>query len=426
MPLLTVTQNTFFKKTTADASTLKPEDKFSVNVRQYFNVKYAFKVGEHYFVKLQQPLDPVGKIGYFFKNHVNVQVEELRGVWLTSVDSNVLTSSNTIKTGLEELKKLGVNTIYPVVWQRGFTLYPSDIAKDFIGSPVMPNSAFENRDMLGEVIAEAKNHNFRVIPWFEYGLMTLPGSQLEQRHSDLLTLDSRQEKIRLKSHDSNKPDDHVWLNPSHPEVQKLMVDLIADVAARYEIDGIQLDDHFGFPVELGYDKFTQDLFKAETGRVAPQDHTKTDWVEWASGKVTNLLTQVFEAVKAKRPDCIISISPNPQGFSKKYYLADWEAWERNGLAEELVLQVYRVNVPAFVGELNNQEVINAREHIPFGVGILTGLKGKPVGSNLIKKQVNETRVRNFAGVSFFFHETLFNEELEPQVIARINPQGILA
>lgn len=152
MPLLTVTQNTFFKKINAQSTNPPPQKVFSVNAGQSFDVKYAFRVGAHYFVKLEQPLDPVGKIGYFFKDHVNVQSEELRGVWLTSVDSNVLNSSDTIKAGLENLKKLGLNTIYPVVWQRGFTLYPSDIAKDFIGSSVMPNSAFENRDMLAEVI----------------------------------------------------------------------------------------------------------------------------------------------------------------------------------------------------------------------------------------------------------------------------------
>lgn len=112
-------------------------------------------------------------------------------------------------------------------------------------------------------------------------------------------------------------------------------------------------------------------------------------------------------------------------------MADWKAWEQKGLAEELVLQDYRPNVPDFVAELDKQEVIEARDHIPFGVGILTGVKRQPVGSNLIKEQVNQTRVRKFAGVSFFFHETLFNEKLvndkdEPQIIARTNPQDILA
>lgn len=419
MPLLTITENTFFKKTTAKSSELPDNDKFSVNDGQSFDTKYAFRVGQHCFVKLQEELGTVGRVGYFFLPHVDVQVEEVRGVWITNVDSDVLHSRTNIKKSFQRLKDLGFNTIYPVVWQRGFTLYPSDVAKAFIGSLVVPDRNFENRDMLAEVIEEAEPHGFRVIPWFEYGLMTLPNSPIARRHQELLTLDIRKEKIRFVSHKDNEPDDHVWFNPCHLEVQKFMVDLIADVAERYEIDGVQLDDHFGFPMELGYDQFTQDLYQTEnSGRVARQEHTDEDWVNWASSKVTGLLTQIFKAVKVKRADCLISISPNPQGFSKKHYLADWKFWEQEGLAEEVVLQVYRDDVPKFIGEISKLEVVKARDHIPFTVGILTGTKKHPVSLNLIKEQASKTRAKDFAGVSFFFYETVFNEKLEPSIIAR--------
>lgn len=433
MPLLTITENTLFKKTTAKSSELPDNDKLSVNAGQSFDTKYAFRVGQHCFVKLQEELGTVGRMGYFFLPHVNVEVEEVRGVWITNVDSDVLHSRTNIHNSLKRLKDLGFNTIYPVVWQRGFTLYPtkSEIAKAFIGSPVMPDPKFanENRDVLAEIIEEAEPHGFRVIPWFEYGLMAPPNSPIAQRHEELLTLNIGGEKIRLKSHDANKPDDHVWFNPCHPEVQKFMVDLIADVAERYEIDGVQLDDHFGFPVEMGYDQSTQDLYWAENSeRVAPQEHTDEDWVNWASSKVTSLLTQIFKAVKAKRADCLISISPNPQGFSKKQYLADWKFWEQEGLAEEVVLQVYRDNMLDFIGERNKREVTDARDHIPFTIGIMTGLKGDPVDFELIKEQVNKTREKDFAGVSFFFYETVFNEKLEPSILARSESdlQGLFA
>jgi len=33
-------------------------------------------------------------------------------------------------------------------------------------------------------------------------------------------------------------------------------DLIIEIVSKYDIDGIQFDDHFGLPVELGYDAFT--------------------------------------------------------------------------------------------------------------------------------------------------------------------------
>ena len=40
-----------------------------------------------------------------------------------------------------------------------------------------------------------------------------------------------------------------YLNPCHPEVQTFLTDLIVEVVQAYPVDGIQLDDHFGLPLE---------------------------------------------------------------------------------------------------------------------------------------------------------------------------------
>ena len=43
------------------------------------------------------------------------QTHEVRGVWLTNVDSEVLFSSQNLKNALNRLNKLNFNTIYPTV-----------------------------------------------------------------------------------------------------------------------------------------------------------------------------------------------------------------------------------------------------------------------------------------------------------------------
>jgi uncharacterized lipoprotein YddW (UPF0748 family) len=411
MPLLKINNDTFFTKSSHNLNKLADEDKLRVSMGESLNIKYAFKVGDSCLVKLEQELGTVGKVGYFNQKDIDVEVAEIRGTWLTNVDSDILHSRTNIEVGLQRLKNLGFNTIYPVVWQRGFTLYPSKIAQDFIGFSVMENPGFfQNRDMLAEIIEIAKPLNLRVIPWFEYGLMTPPNSPLAQKYPDLLHLDSRQNKIRLKSHDKDKPDIQAWLNLCQPKVQQFLVDLIADVVERYEIDGIQLDDHFGFPVEMGYDLFTQTLYEREqkVKPIAPY-YKDSNWVSWATNQTTQLLEKIFHAVKSKRSDCLVSISPNPLNFAKKYYLADWESWIEKGLAEKIVLQVYRDNLLSFLLEISKSEVIKATNNIPVSIGILSGLKNKPVALALIKEQIHKTRTANFAGVSFFFYETFFNE-----------------
>jgi uncharacterized lipoprotein YddW (UPF0748 family) len=427
MSLLTVTNKTVFRKNNQDLSNSTNKDKFSISAGTQLNINYAFKVGNSCLVKLEQELGTVGKLGYFLQKDIDVEITEIRGIWLTNVDCDLLHSRAQIKVGLQRLKDLGFNTIYPVVWQRGFTLYPSKVAQDFIGFSVMENpNVFQNRDMLTEVIEIAKPLDLRVIPWFEYGLMAPPNSPLAQKHPDLLTLDINQSPIRLKSHDSNKRDIQAWLNPCQPKVQQFIVDLIAEIVENYEIDGIQLDDHFGFPVEMGYDLFTQNLYKTEqSAKDVPSNHQDPKWVSWRTKKTTELLEKIFHTVKSKRSDCLISISPNPLGFAKKYYLADWELWVKKGLAEEIVLQVYRDNLSRFLGEISKLEVMQSKNHVPVSIGILTGLKNKPVALDLIKKQIHETRAAKLAGVSFFFYESLFNEiVLNPSNIFEIKARDL--
>jgi uncharacterized lipoprotein YddW (UPF0748 family) len=99
----------------------------------------------------------------------------------------------------------------------------------------------------------------------------------------------------------------------------------------------------------------------------------------------------------------------------QFMLADWANWERRGLVEELIVQVYRDNFNTFISELEQPEVKAAKSHIPVAIGILAGLNKKPVTLSQIQQQVEAVRSRGFAGVSFFFYETLWNKASEPSV-----------
>ncbi len=409
MPSLKIIQNTFFKRATLPAITLSLQDKVSVTAGQTFDVRYAFRVGNHCYVELFNPLGTIGRQGYFYLPHVQVAIQELRGVWLTATDSAVLHSRSNLQQGLQALSQLGFNTVYPIVWSRGFTLYPSPIAQNFSGFAVSPDANFNQRDMLAELIEVAKPLNFRVIPWFEYGLKVPDNGPIATRNRHLITMDQQSNIIQ-----SN----FAWLNPTHPEVQQFMIDLIQDVATRYEIAGVQLDDNFGLPVELGYDSFTRALYRQENQEqwmpLNPRDPQR---LQWLMDKVTLLFKRIFKAVKTQRA-CLISLSPNPLNFSRQNYAVDWRSWELDGYIEELVLQVYRDNLAAFVSELDKPEVIDGRSHIPTAIGILTGLRTRSVSFNQIQEQVQTTRQKQFAGVSCFFHETLFYETLSPTKLPR--------
>lgn len=347
---------------------------------------------------------------------------ELRGVWLTNIDSDVLYSTNKVTDAIQKLANLNFNTLYPTVWNWGYTLYPSKVSEQVTGLPVRlvtpldnkldPNLGTKGRDMLKEVVEQGHQKGMRVIPWFEFGMMAPSDSELAKRHPDWLT--KRRDGTKVDVDDQgDEVKDIVWLNPFKPEVQQFIQDLVVETVSNYDVDGVQFDDHFGLPAEFGYDDFTIQLYKQEhQGKAPSNDPQDAEWVRWRANKITDLLTKVFRAVKAKKEKVMISLSPNPQQFSYNSYLADWASWERLGLVEELVVQIYRDDFSKFISELEQPEMLVAKSHIPVGIGILSGLKDRKVPLAQIKQQIEAVRSSGFAGVSFFYYETLWNNTAE--------------
>ena len=345
-----------------------------------------------------------------------------KAVWLTNVDSQVMNSRSNLAAGLSRLAALGFNTIYPAVWQRGYTLYPSEVAKQLTGAAVLPNSPFVGRDVLADIIELAQPLKLRVIPWFEYGLMVPPESSVARQYPDFLTHDVHGNSQRIQGA-NGRQDPNVWLNPCHERVRQFTIDLITDLVERYPVAGIQLDDHFSFPVELGYDSPGERLSQRLTRQLF-QQQPRANWNEWRAGQLTLLLQQIVRSLKSIRPDCIVSIAPNPLNFSKSRYLVDWQQWCNLGLIDELVLQVYRDRLDAFTSEIVKPEVRSIKTKIPTLIGILTGLRTKPIATLTIEKQINCVRVNQFAGYSCFFYETLFYEQLSPTLVSRDRQQLI--
>jgi uncharacterized lipoprotein YddW (UPF0748 family) len=358
----------------------------------------------------------------------NKSPREIRGVWITNVDSDVLFTRDRLKTAIKDLRSLNFNTIYPVVWNWGYTTYPSKVAKRIVGSSFMPKRSagllinrtlgktegLEGRNVLQELVTQGHKQGLSVIPWFEFGFM-LPastdpaGSDFAKLHPDWLT--QKQDGGILWKEGK---DPRVWLNPFKPEVKKFIIDLVVEVVKIYDVDGIQFDDHFGLPSEFGYDKFTVDLYKREhQGKLPPQDPKNEEWINWRADKITVLMGDLFKAIKAANPKAIVSISPNPQTFAKSFFLQDWAKWERKGFVEELLIQVYRDKLETFIGELKKPEVQLASKHIPVGIGILTGVKPKPIPMKQIQAQIAAVRQQGLAGVSFFFYESLWKLTNEP-------------
>lgn len=343
--------------------------------------------------------------------------QEIRGVWMTNNDTNILRDHPKLQDAVSQLAQLNFNTIYPVVWNSGYVQYESAVAQREGIQPFVPKG-LQGQDILADLIAQAHRQGLLVIPWFEFGFMAPPISELTSNHPNWVTQrrDGSQTWVGAAG-------EVVWLNPFHPEVQKFITDLVLEVVTQYNVDGIQFDDHTSLPNEFGYDRYTLALYQEETKKNAPANPQDPAWVRWRADKITAFMTQLNQAVKQRKPNVIFSVSPNPYVTAYNTYLQDWVAWVQQDIVDELIVQVYRPDLQSFVGQLARPEIQEALQKIPTGVGILTGLRNRPVPMQRIQDKVRAARDRNL-GVSFFYYESLWNDAPEPLQERKSNFQAL--
>lgn len=331
---------------------------------------------------------------------------EVRGVWLTSNDADIVRDRVKLQDALAQLRQLNFNTVYPVVWNAGYALYPSAVAQQ-TGIQSFVYRGLEGQDILADLTAQAHAQGLLVIPWFEFGFMAPPTSELALKHPEWLTQQQDGTQTSMSA-----AGEVVWLNPFRPEVQQFISNLVLEIVSQYDVDGIQFDDHTSLPREFGYDRYTINLYQQETHKSPPASVSDPDWVRWRADKITAFMAQLNRAVKARKPHAIFSVSPNYYDFAYKMHLQDWMAWVRQNIVDELIVQVYRPSLDSFIAQITLPEIQAAQQKIPTGIGILTGLRNSPVSIAQIQSQSRAAQSRGL-GVTFFYYESLWDYAPEP-------------
>ena len=351
----------------------------------------------------QAPVVNLGQVG----------TAELRGIWMTNVGATLMYYTTRLDEVVANLAKHRLNTLYPAVWNRGETLHPSPIAQRAGSLAFLPT--LPGQDVLAGLVKQAHRQHLRLIPWFEYGLMMPTNAPIAQAHPDWFTLtqtgattaefiESGPGVTPSKSKSVNLMQG--WLNPAHPEVQQFLTDLIVDVVRRYPVEGIQLDDHFGWPIALGYDPYTVKLYQADHhGQAPPPDPSHPEWMAWRADRLTQLMRQIATAVHAVRPHVVVSLSPNAPDYAYRTTLQDWSHWVEQGLLDEVVVQVYRQDLAAFRAELAHDRYRRLLPKVPISIGLYTGPFGGAKPIKHLQQEVETVRQADFAGVSFFSWET---------------------
>jgi uncharacterized lipoprotein YddW (UPF0748 family) len=328
----------------------------------------------------------------------------LLGVWLTVNDMGTLRDQPKLQEAIQQLGRLGFTTLYPVVWNSGIAYYLSAVTRERQLQDFNVRG-LQGQDPLSELIPLARARGMRVVPWFEFGFMAPPSSNLAKRHPNWLT-QQRDGGITSLS----AAGEVVWLNPFRPEVQQLLTELALEVVTLYDVDGVQFDDHFSLPNTFGYDPYTRALYLRETGRSVPANPQDPAWVRWRANKLTAFLRRLRGALKARKPSLILSLSPNYADFAYKLQLQDWRTWVKEGLVDEVVVQIYRPDLESFTAELRRPEF--EEKKLPMAVALMAGQRMRPTAMPLLQGKVQAARERGL-GVAFFHYAPLWEATADP-------------
>lgn len=344
---------------------------------------------------------------------------ETRGVWLTTTDSKVLKSRQRIAEAMDFLAHTGFNVVFPVVWNKAVTLYPSQTMRETFGVEIDPLSV--GRDPLKEVITEARRVGLKVIPWFEYGFASsynLNGGMLLAKKPEWGACDRYGNLLKKNGFE--------WLNSLDPQVQNFMLNLVLEVVKNYDVDGIQGDDRLpALPSEGGYDRLTVERYHRQFGQNPPENPKNQQWLEWRANILTDFLARMSQQVKAVNPNLLVSIAPNIHDWAFKEYLQDSPKWLQQGIVDTIHPQIYRRDFPSYksiIDRLLNEQFTSSTK-AKMTPGILIKLGNYLISPEYLVKAIEYNRSCGIAGEVFFFYEGLRENN---NALAKVLQNGVYA
>jgi Uncharacterized protein conserved in bacteria len=331
--------------------------------------------------------------------------DELRGVWLTNVDSDVLDSRENVEEAMAFLAEHNFNVVYPVVWNDAATMYPSTVMDTLIDRRIDPQ--YEGRDPLRELVEEAHDRGLAVIPWFEFGFAAsyqADGGAILEKYPTWAARDTSGSLVTKNGFD--------WMNGYRPVVQDFMMSLLMEVIRNYEVDGLQGDDRLpANPVEGGYSAYTKNLYRSEhDGQDPPTDPRNEAWKQWRADKLSDFGRRVHDEVKAVDSSLVVSWAPSPHPFGYDEYLQDWSSWISRGFTDLVHPQVYRREVTEYKSFLAKQQAGTAgwdeEKVLGFYPGVLMKVGDYRMTPEELKEVVLTNRQWGLRGEVFFFYEGL--------------------
>jgi uncharacterized lipoprotein YddW (UPF0748 family) len=351
--------------------------------------------------------------------------KEFRGAWVATVDNIDWPTKRTLSTAEQkaELKRivdvaaeLKLNALVFQVRPSADALYASRLEpwSEYLTGTTgkAPNPAW---DPLATIIELAHVKGIEVHAWF---------NPYRAWHPAAKSTPSEDHVVRARPEGVRDYGRFKWMDPSDPWVQQRTIDVMMDVARRYGVDGVHIDDYFypypirengkevPFPDAANYAKY-----KAAGGRLSLNN--------WRRDHVDDFIERFYAQLKRETPYVKFGISPFgiwrpgvPEGIKAgvdqyDQLYADARKWLRKGWLDYFTPQLYwpiAQKPQAFTTLLDwwMSENPMGRQIVPGQYTSRVGVDGAWKPQEIID-QIAVTRKRGAAGTVHFSFKALLPE-----------------
>ena len=234
-----------------------------------------------------------------------------------------------MKTVLDNCSALGFDTIIVQLRPNGDSMYPSSL---FCPSSYVVGAYGEDfsYDPFSLIVSLAKSRGLAVHAWLN-PLRLMTSKQIKSVDENYI--------IRKWWNDKEKRGKYIvefegrlYLNPAYSQVRELICRGAEEVAQRYEIDGVHIDDYF-YPHGIGdgFDSAAYELFA-----------NGTSLSSWRRENISSLVKGMYETVKSVDEQLLFGVSPGGN-LSNVYNLdfADVYKWcSSEGYIDYICPQIY--------------------------------------------------------------------------------------
>lgn len=263
--------------------------------------------------------------------------KELKGTWIRPNAKDIAEIQKT----LDKIKNTGINNVFLETYYHGKTIFPSEVMEQY--GFEKQNPEFCDFDVLAVWIKEAHKRGIKVHTWFESFYIGNKNPQNDPKSIISVKpewMNRTKQKADFEGYVSH-PQEHngYFLDPANPEVTEFLLELIAEITTKYNVDGINID-YVRYPNiskenlnnQWGYTKHARNEFYQIHGvdpiEIQPRSSLWDDWCEYRRNKITNYIKEISCLLKPKRIFLSAVIFPDYK-VSMQTKFQDWTNWAHN-------------------------------------------------------------------------------------------------